>query len=187
MSIYSTGGKSSRKSVPKPITVPTVTGRRVKRRKVAKSTKSSKPLAAAKPKKSAKARKSTAPAKKSKPLTTSNKKKAAVIKPKSTAKRRAIPPAKRAKHRVVSTTKKSVKFSLDAPTGLNVAVSGSFNSWVPQAMTKGPDGLWAITLHLVPGAYLYRFLVDAEWQDDPSNLRKTVDLMHGFCSVCEVL
>jgi 1,4-alpha-glucan branching enzyme len=68
-----------------------------------------------------------------------------------------------------------------------VAVSGSFNSWVPQAMTKGKDGLWSVTLQLVPGFYPYRFLVDTERTDDPNNSRKTLDPLQGFCSMCEVL
>ncbi len=181
--VYNKRTTPRKRAAVKPIIPTTVTGRRVKLRKGAKPTQSSKPVAAAKPKKPAKA---TIPTKKSNPVKTS-KKTAGVIKPKSTAKRRVLSPATRAKHRVVSTTKKSVKFSLDAPAGANVAVSGAFNSWVPQAMTKGPDGLWSTTLQLIPGAYLYRFVVDAEWHEDPNNLRKTVDPMHGFCSVCEVL
>ena len=90
-------------------------------------------------------------------------------------------------HRVASTTKKSVMFTLDAPSGLDVSLAGSFNDWEPQAMTKGPDGLWRITVQLVQGTYEYRFLVDAAWREDPNNPRKTQNKLGGYNSICGVL
>jgi len=183
--IYSKSSKPKRKTAPKPTTSTTVTGRRVKRRPEAKPTNGSKPRAAAKPKKTAKARKVTAPAKTSKPLTAS--KNAKAIKPQSTAKRQAIPPATKADHRVTPTTKKSVTFSLDAPTGSYVAVGGTFSNWEPQAMTKGSDGVWRITLLLARGMHQYRFQVDAQWREDPNNPRNAPNDHGGFNSICEVL
>jgi hypothetical protein len=90
-------------------------------------------------------------------------------------------------HRVASTRKKSVMFTLDAPSGLDVSVAGSFNDWKPQAMTKGPDGLWRITVQLAQGTYEYRFLVDADWREDPNNPRKTQNDFGGYDSICDVL
>ena len=90
-------------------------------------------------------------------------------------------------HRVTSTRKKSVMFTLDAPSGLGVSVAGSFNDWTPQAMAKGPDGLWRITVQLAQGTYEYRFLVDADWREDPNNPRKTQNVFGGYNSVCDVL
>ena len=90
-------------------------------------------------------------------------------------------------HRVVSTRKKSVMFTLDAPSGVSVSVAGGFNDWKPEAMTKGSDGLWRITVQLAQGTYEYRFLVDTEWREDPSNPRKTQNTFGGYNSICEVL
>jgi 1,4-alpha-glucan branching enzyme len=109
------------------------------------------------------------------------------VKPGASAKRQVIPPATRAQHRPPSTAKKSATFILDAPTGRDVAVAGSFNNWQPQDMTKGPDGLWRISVQLTPGTYQYKFLVDTQWQEDPSNPRKTPNEHGGFNSTCDVL
>jgi 1,4-alpha-glucan branching enzyme len=78
-------------------------------------------------------------------------------------------------------------FTLDAPSGLDVSVVGSFNDWEPQAMTKGPDGLWRITVQVTQGTYEYRFLVDADWREDPNNPRKTPNKCGGYDSICDVL
>jgi 1,4-alpha-glucan branching enzyme len=64
-------------------------------------------------------------------------------------------------------------FTLDAPSGLDVSVVGSFNDWEPQAMTQG--------------TYEYRFLVDADWREDPNNPRKTPNKCGGYDSICDVL
>lgn len=87
----------------------------------------------------------------------------------------------------VSTTKKSVMFTLDAPSAVDVLVAGSFNNWTPQAMTKGPYNLWRLTVQLAPGAHEYRFLVDSAWREDPNNPRKTRNDDGGFNSICEVI
>jgi len=99
----------------------------------------------------------------------------------------AISRATRPQHRVASTTKKSVMFTLDAQSGLDVSIAGSFNDWTPEAMTKGPDGLWRITVQLAHGTYEYRFLVDADWREDPNNPRKTQDESGEYNSICDVL
>lgn len=105
----------------------------------------------------------------------------------ATAKHRAIPPATRPGFRVPSLTKKSVTFVLDAPSGRDVAIAGSFSDWEPRLMTKGQDGLWRTTLQLAHGTYQYRFLVDSQWQEDHSNPRKRRDELGAFNSVCDVL
>jgi|GEM_PF-1548068 len=101
--------------------------------------------------------------------------------------RRTIPPATRGIHRVTSTNKKSATFSLAAPTGVDVAVAGSFNNWEPQAMTRGRDGVWRITLQLAPGNHQYKFLVGTQWREDPNNPRKVQNDQGGFNSVCSVM
>jgi 1,4-alpha-glucan branching enzyme len=90
-------------------------------------------------------------------------------------------------HRVTSANKKSATFSLDAPGEVEVAVGGSFNNWEPQAMTRGQDGVWRITLQLASGTHQYRFLVGSQWREDPHNPRKVQNDQGGFNSVCSVM
>lgn len=89
--------------------------------------------------------------------------------------------------RILSPAKKSVMFSLTAPEGTEAEIVGSFNEWVPETMTKGPDGVWRITIQLAHGTYEYRFRIDGVWRDDPNNLRRTVNDVGGYNSVCNVL
>ena len=109
------------------------------------------------------------------------------VESRATAKQQEIPPASRAEHRVPSTTNKSATFTIYSPAETDVAIAGTFSDWQPQAMTKGQDGLWRITLQLIPGIYEYRFLVGAQWQDDPNNPRRTPNGYGGFNSICEVV
>lgn len=48
-----------------------------------------------------------------------------------------------------------------------VHLAGDFNSWIPEAMLKRDNGFHA-TVNLEPGVYQYKFVVDGEWQIDPS-------------------
>ena len=95
--------------------------------------------------------------------------------------------AKTARRLSASTTKKSVTFTLDATFRRSVSIGGTFSNWEPQAITKGSDGLCRITLPLAPGTYEYKFLVDAEWVEDPSNPRKRANEHGGYNSVCDVM
>jgi len=55
--------------------------------------------------------------------------------------------------------------------GDNVKVAGEFNSWEPQDLNKQEDGSWVAKLSLVPGKYMYKFVVDGDWlvnQDMPT-------------------
>jgi chromosome partitioning protein len=57
----------------------------------------------------------------------------------------------------------------------DVRVAGDFNGWVPDrgvvSSTRQEDGgrVWRKVLHLTPGRYEYRYVVDGEWREDPSN------------------
>jgi hypothetical protein len=179
------GRIKKRSSTPKQTISTTVTGRRVKRRTETRPTKASEPRTATKPKKAVRTRTAIKPTKASKPLTAAKPKKA--VKQRATAKPRAIRPATRATPRVTATAKKSVTFTLDAPSGWSVSIGGTFNNWEPQAMTKGPDARWRITLRLAPGTYEYKFLVDTEWREDPSNPRKRPNEHGGVNSICDVV
>jgi hypothetical protein len=51
-----------------------------------------------------------------------------------------------------------------------VIITGNFTGWSEQnnRMVK-KDGEWTFPIHLKPGKYLYKFLVDGEWLIDPTN------------------
>jgi len=67
---------------------------------------------------------------------------------------------------------RSVRLALEAPAARSVSVAGSFNRWDPAGSPlSGPDrnGRWTITLHLSPGRYEYRYVIDGrEWVLDPA-------------------
>ncbi len=65
---------------------------------------------------------------------------------------------------------KKVSFQFEAPEALKVCVAGDFNNWDTNSnpMKKDKKGLWRTTLSLGPGKYEYRFLVDGNWENDPS-------------------
>ncbi len=66
-----------------------------------------------------------------------------------------------------------VRFS-DTQAG-DVRIAGDFNGWVPdkgvRSVIEAEDGsrVWTKILHLPPGTYQYRYIVDGEWREDPTN------------------
>ena len=77
--------------------------------------------------------------------------------------------ARTAKARTKTLTKK-VPFEFLAPEAQCVFLAGDFNNWdsSSDAMKKDKKGIWKISLSLKPGRYEYRFLVDGNWENDPS-------------------
>ncbi len=67
---------------------------------------------------------------------------------------------------------KHVRLDRFFPDAKEVSIAGSFNGWNPGATAMEPFGTgcgqWEVDLHLEPGKYEYRFLVDGNWTDDPS-------------------
>ncbi len=63
-----------------------------------------------------------------------------------------------------------------------VYVAGSFNGWNPQAdaMTNTQGSIWEVTLTLPEGDHQYKFVVDGNWINDPSNNNKAPDGLGGF-------
>jgi chromosome partitioning protein len=57
----------------------------------------------------------------------------------------------------------------------DVRIAGDFNGWVPDKDVRsslevaGKERVWTKVLTLPPGRYRYRYLVDGEWREDPSN------------------
>ncbi len=62
----------------------------------------------------------------------------------------------------------------DAAAG-DVRIAGDFNGWVPDRgirsliASEGQTRVWTKILSLEPGTYQYRYVVDGEWREDPSN------------------
>ena len=65
-----------------------------------------------------------------------------------------------------------ILFSIDAPSAESVYLTGEFANWSRNGISMTRDsynGLWQVTLHLEPGEYEYRFIVDGNWIRDPKN------------------
>ena len=68
-----------------------------------------------------------------------------------------------------------------------VILTGSFNRWDEELfkMHKTEDG-WVIALEIKPGEYEYKFIVDGQWIEDPSNPSKRKNEYDGYNSVINV-
>ncbi|HER43270.1 MAG TPA: hypothetical protein ENO08_02275 [Candidatus Eisenbacteria bacterium] len=65
-----------------------------------------------------------------------------------------------------------VLFVIDAPNAASVHLTGEFTNWSREGIRmerSGSDNLWKAVLHLEPGEYEYRFIVDGVWIKDPAN------------------
>ncbi len=65
-----------------------------------------------------------------------------------------------------------ILFRVKAAHAREVKLAGDFNQWVPDrdVMTfRDANGLWKKFVLLPPGQYHYKFLIDDEWREDPSN------------------
>lgn len=75
------------------------------------------------------------------------------------------------------------------PAAREVHIAGSFNEWNPKAtpMTGIPGGGWAAEIHLEPGRYEYRLVVDGQWADDPGATTLVSNPFGGLNAVVDVL
>lgn len=65
-----------------------------------------------------------------------------------------------------------------------VYISGTFNQWsTSQAPMKAGGSGWSADLKLKPGKYLYKFIADGKWIQDPYNNLKEKDGSGGYNSV----
>ena len=71
--------------------------------------------------------------------------------------------------RELAETPRKQTFRFKAPAATTVSLAGDFTDWQKRAipMQKGKDGIWLVTVELMPGKHNYRFIVDGEWRDDP--------------------
>jgi chromosome partitioning protein len=68
--------------------------------------------------------------------------------------------------------KEGILFVLDTPHADNVYLTGEFTNWSREGIKMSKDtkdGLWKAIMHLEPGEYEYRFIVDGIWIKDPNN------------------
>jgi len=85
--------------------------------------------------------------------------------------------------------KDAVVFVASYPKAKTVQIAGDFNNWQSERnpMKKvGNEGVWQLTIHLNPGTYCYRLVVDGRWQQDPSNNATEPNPYGGFNSVLTV-
>jgi len=63
----------------------------------------------------------------------------------------------------------AIRLQLRTEPGCAVFVAGSFNAWRAKefALTEGETGTYTAELHLSPGEYEYKFIVNGRWQADP--------------------
>ena len=73
-----------------------------------------------------------------------------------------------------------------------VRIAGDFNGWIPDKGVEskleddGARRVWTKVLHLPPGTYQYRYVVDGEWREDPDNPRVVSGPVGGRYSVLVV-
>jgi 1,4-alpha-glucan branching enzyme len=81
-----------------------------------------------------------------------------------------------------------VTFRYADDAAASVEVAGEFSNWKTVPLTKNDAGLWTKTLHLKPGTYGYKFVVNGEWIFDPKNpARKFVnDVENSLLTVGDV-
>ncbi|MFK7781845.1 hypothetical protein [Psychroserpens sp.] len=80
--------------------------------------------------------------------------------------------------------KGNVRFRLRGYESANkVIIAGSFNKWNEHVfkMYKIENG-WELKLQVKPGSYEYRFIVDGQWMEDPSNPDKVRNEFNEFNS-----
>lgn len=81
-----------------------------------------------------------------------------------------------------------VMFSFNAPTARSVFVVGDFNNWSPnkESQLEKSDGIWLKSISLSKGLYQYRFVVDGEWIEDPTNPHTVINPFGGLNSILEI-
>jgi len=81
--------------------------------------------------------------------------------------------------------RKRCTFLLEAKEAKEVLLLGDFNNWSPERhpMKRDENGMWNKTVMLFPGNHEYKFLVDGQWREDPSNERLCPNCFGTYNSV----
>ncbi len=89
----------------------------------------------------------------------------------------------------MSAVKKGAVLTFHADDAREVWIAGDFNNWVNSVQEKMENiekGVWAKVLHLEPGKYQYKFVVDGKWLVDPKNPKIERDLSGNVNSLLEI-
>lgn len=67
-----------------------------------------------------------------------------------------------------TTAERGVTFACHHPDAREVCLAGEFTNWDACLMplNKSDEGIWSITIQLLPGRYEYNFIVDGNWVQD---------------------
>lgn len=82
-----------------------------------------------------------------------------------------------------------ITFSLQDTNAKDVYLVGDFNNWKASEenrLTRNDNGSWVKRVALRSGTYHYKFVVDGEWQEDPSNPNKEENNFGGYNSLIEI-
>jgi chromosome partitioning protein len=77
-------------------------------------------------------------------------------------------------------------FMLQHPNSGRVQLAGDFNNWQPEPLVAGNDGIWRTMLHLSPGDYRYKYIIDGAWINDPGNEQTAPNPYGGFDSILTI-
>jgi len=77
-------------------------------------------------------------------------------------------------------SERRVPVVVEAPGAREVILTGDFTGWSREGvrLRRSAAGQWGIVLKLAPGEYAYRLLIDGEWSDH-STAVKRVPNGHG--------
>ena len=95
-------------------------------------------------------------------------------------------PAAREEEQSAATTKVSIE--AEFPDAREVYIAGDFTDWEASEhrLEEVEDGVFRISLKLLPGTYEYKFVVDGTWTADPGNPNTVSDPYGGVNSVLTV-
>lgn len=81
-----------------------------------------------------------------------------------------------------------VEFRLYSPYARLISLVGDFNAWNPEhdLMQRGGDGVWRLTLRLLPGTYRYMYIVDGAASADVYNPKTASSVTGERCSLITV-
>ena len=88
----------------------------------------------------------------------------------------------------INKPKKKIEFHIHNRVANNIALVGSFSHWRRRDLKPDKDGLWKVTIPMLPnGKYYYKFIIDDRmWVEDVDNPNREPDGVNGWNSVLMV-
>lgn len=83
---------------------------------------------------------------------------------------------------------KEVVFSLEVHSAKEVQLVGDFTDWQknPIRLRQGGGETWHTKVILPQGRHLYRYLVDGQWHDDPTQVERVPNAFGTTDHVIEI-